>query len=175
MKNTPKEMTAAIHDGLTSRSLGHMLAATVATEERKAIDPITLAEQKRQAEIQILNKKGEKFFFDAKNYFTDKITARVPTKELFVQVGSASTNDVDNHYPEIWFEIDWYNDERYGRMPFKGGPVPQSMLDPERFGAAWEDFKMWASANNLEPYWEVPNPQWRYLLRVKSLVTYTDE
>lgn len=152
-------------------SLGQTLAKNIAIERSNTVPPAVLAEQKRQARIREVNEAGTRFFAKAKQYFTDGILAATPIDSLQLQVGGRGYKEAVDYHDEIHRDMDWYDKDGH-RFYCKGGEVPTSMTDPDRFAASWEDFKSWAAANDLEPYWKLgaaygPSSWW--FLRVKPV------
>jgi len=152
-------------------SLGQILANNIAEQERKAVSPAEQAERKRQARIRELNEIGVRFFAKAKQFFVDGITAATPLDSLYLQVGGEGYKHADDYHNDVNAEIDWHHAN--GRRNWStGGEVPTSMTDPDRFAASWEDFKAWATSNDLEAYWQLGRGGvggWWYL-RIRATV-----
>lgn len=157
-------------------TLGQTLASNIVRELSEYISPAEIAEQKRQAHIRNLASMGAVFFAKAQQYFTNGITAGIPTSSLQLQIGGKGFKEADDYHENIRNELDWHDIDGK-RFHNTENEIPTSMTDPDRFAASWDSFQSWAAANDLEAYWQLGRggvSGW-WFLRVKPAMHVTSD
>jgi hypothetical protein len=138
----------------TSGSLGAMMARTIADEKSGSIEAATREAQAKSEEALNDFEDVKAFFSKARDHFSECILSGMPTKNIFVQVGSDYTNKsheekqipgrlIDSRMYSVMEAYNAYNNKEQ---------IP-TLADHGKYRSLWVDFQAWASDNGLKALW----------------------
>lgn len=122
-------------------SLGEQLAQTRQEEKDNTRRLAELRAQQESAEARANFQLVEKFFEDAKVFFTEGIQARRPVKELSILVGQMRVGLSDNL--QVSRLLCYYTSNNQAAVLSERHP----------YHSLWKAFQTWAESNGLTPAW----------------------